>query len=40
MNNVIKYFTITFAFCTFRGPGDLPGDLLSALSEVSKQIKV
>ena len=48
MNNVIKYFTITFAFRTFRGPGDLPGDLVSAVSgyssfpskEVSKQIKL
>ena len=48
LNNVIKYFTLTFAFCTFRGPGDLPGDLVSAVAgyssfpskEVSKQIKV
>ena len=48
LNNVIKYIIITFAFCTFRGPGDLPEDLVSAVSgyssfpskEVSKQIKV
>ena len=48
LNNVIKYFTITFAFCTFRGPEDLPGNLVSPVSgyssfpskEVSKKIKV